>query len=136
MSERKNAWYCLDETTKKYYRINENGTFSFIEKVWLDTCKGDEGYPDKNYTVKAATINLDDYTDYEMECAISGYFESMDTLKEFWEDDSRFGIASCIFEEMCDGDGCATAGVMTEKEADIFLESIVTWYRPEVALDE
>lgn len=45
-------WICTDSDSSQYCKVNSDGTYSFIEKVWLDTCKGDLGYPDKSYTVK------------------------------------------------------------------------------------
>ena len=71
-------WVCTDLDSSQYRKINADSTYIFIEKVWLDICEGDEGYPDKEYTVKSAWIDLNDYSDYEKECAISGYYESMD----------------------------------------------------------
>lgn len=37
------GWFCTDGDNLQYCKKNENGTFNFIEKVWLDTCEGDEG---------------------------------------------------------------------------------------------
>ena len=50
----KKEWVCTDSDSSQYRKDNSDGTYYFIEKVWLDTCIGDEGYPDKEYTVKSA----------------------------------------------------------------------------------
>lgn len=36
-------WICTDSDCSQYCKVNSDGTYSFIEKVWLDTCKGDPG---------------------------------------------------------------------------------------------
>lgn len=118
-------WVCTDLDSSQYRKINADSTYIFIEKVWLDICEGDEGYPDKEYTVKSAWIDLNDYSDYEKECAISGYYESMDDIYEQYGMDIKDIIAECIFEEMNDG-SATTYGMMTEKEADEFIQKYIT----------
>lgn len=34
-------WVCTDSDSSQYSKINSDGAYSFIEKVWLDICKGD-----------------------------------------------------------------------------------------------
>ena len=99
----KEKWICTDSDCSQYCKVNQDGTYSFIEKVWLDICRGDPGYPDKHYTVKTALVDLNDYTEHEKECNISGYYDSLETLREFYTDDSDQVIAECIFEEMTEG---------------------------------
>lgn len=120
----KEKWVCTDPDSLQYRRINLDGTYTFIEKVWLDTCKGDEGYPDKEYTVKTACINLNNYSAYDIECAISGYYDSMDDIYKQYGMDIEDIIAECIFEEMLDG-SATTYGMMTEREADEFIQKYI-----------
>lgn len=108
-------WFCTDPDSLQYRKINSDGTYTFIEKVWLDIC----------YTVKSAWINLNDYSDYEKECAISGYYESMDAIYKQYGMDMEDIIAECIFEEMNDG-SATTYGMMTEREADEFIQKYIT----------
>ena len=68
-------WFCTDPDSFQYCKEHGNGKYSFVEIVWLDTVEGDPGYPDKEYTVKSAYIDLDDYNMSEKEIAISGYYE-------------------------------------------------------------
>lgn len=121
----KEDWIRTGSDSSQYYKINSNGTYSFIEKIWLDTCKGDPGYPDKEYTVKTALVDLDDYTEHEKECNISGYYDSIELLREIYGDDSNQIIAECIFEEMTDG-SASTTGMMTEKEADEYIQEYIS----------
>ena len=99
--------------------------YPMLEKVWLDTCKGDPGYPDKSYTVKTALVDLDDYTEHEKECNISGYYDSIEELKEIYGDYSDQIIAECIFEETTDG-SASTTEMMTEKEADDYIQKYIS----------
>lgn len=75
--------------------------------------------------MKSALIDLNDYSDYEKECAISGYYESMNDVYEQYGMDTEDIIAECIFEEMNDG-SATTYGMMTEKEADKFIQKYIT----------
>lgn len=118
-------WICTDSDCSQYCKINSDGTYSFIEKVWLDICNGDPGYPDKKYTVKTALVDLNDYTEYEKECNISGYYDSIESLREIYGDDSDQIIAECIFEEMTDG-SASTTEMMTEKEADDYIQKYIS----------
>ena len=90
-------WVCTDPDSSQYRKINADGTYIFIEKVWLDTFKGDEGYPDKEYTVKSALIDLNDYSEYEKECAISGYYKSMYNICEQYGMDTKDIISRVYF---------------------------------------
>ena len=118
-------WICTDSDNSQYCKINSDGTYSFIEKVWLDICKGDPGYPDKKYTVKTALVDLDDYIEHEKECNISGYYDSIESLWEIYDDYSNQIIAECIFEEMTDG-SASTTEMMTEKEADDYIQKYIS----------
>lgn len=121
----KEDWIRTDSDSSQYCKINSDGTYSFIEKVWLDTCKGDPGYPDKEYTVKTALIDLDDYTEHEKECNICGYYDSLEALREIYKEDSDQIIAECIFEEMTDG-SASTTEMLTEKEADDYIQKYIS----------
>ena len=121
----KEDWIRTDSDCSQYCKINSDGTYSFIEKVWLDTCKGDPGYPDKEYTVKTALVDLNDYSEEEKKVNVSGYYDSLKALREFYTDDSDQVIAECIFEEMTDG-SASTTGMMTEKEADEYIQKYIS----------
>ena len=114
-------WICTDSDNSQYCKINSDGTYSFIENI----CKGDPGYPDKKYTVKTALVDLDDYIEHEKECNISGYYDSIESLREIYDDYSNQIIAECIFEEMTDG-SASTTEMMTEKEADDYIQKYIS----------
>ena len=121
----KEDWIRTDSDSSQYCKVNSDGTYSFKEKVWLDTCKRDPGYPNKEYTVKTAFVDLDDYTEHEKECNICGYYDSLEALREIYKEDSDQIIAECIFEEMTDG-SASTTKMMTEKEADEYIQKYIS----------
>ena len=110
-------WFCTDPDSFQYCKEHGNRRYSFVEIVWLDTVEGDLGYPDKEYTVKSAYIDLDDYNMAEKEIAISGYYDSLDAMYTEYEDAAEQIIAECIFEEMTEG-SATTYGMMTKEEAE------------------
>lgn len=121
------GWFCTDDDSLQYCKENADGTFNFIEKVWLDTCEGDKGYPDKNYVVKTGFVDLYDYTEFEKECAISSYYSdtSLDYIYRVYGSDAEQIIAECIFEDMCDGSAW-TSEFMTEKEANEYIQNYIS----------
>lgn len=117
-------WFCTDTDSFQYCKEHGNGKYNFVEIVWLDTVEGDPGYPDKEYTVKSAYVDLDDYDENEREGAISGYYDSLDAVYMEYEDAAEQIIAECIFEEMTDG-SATTYGMMTREEAETFVKKYI-----------
>lgn len=117
-------WICTDTDSFQYCKEHGNRRYSFVEIVWIDTVKGDLGYPDKEYTVKSAFVDLNDYDEKEREIVISGYYPSLDAVYEEYEDASEQIIAECIFEEMTDG-SAMTYGMMTREEAENFVKKYI-----------
>lgn len=117
-------WYCTDPDCMQYCKKHGENKFSFIQIVWLYTAENDAGYPDKDYTVKSAYIDLDDYGMKEKECAICGYYPSLDAVYTEYEDAAEQIIAECIFEEMTDG-SATTYGMMTREEAEKFVNNYI-----------
>lgn len=121
-----NEWICTDDDSLQHLRRNDDGTYDCIEMVWLDICEGDEGYSDKEYVVKTALIDLKDYTEEEMEIAISGYYpdSTLSELKEEWGDSLDQLIVECIFEEMTEG-SASVHGMFTKEEAENFIKKYI-----------
>ena len=114
-------WFCTDTDSFQHCKEHGNGKYSFIEIVWLDTVEGDPGYPDKEYTVKSAFVDLNDYDEKEREIAIAGYYDSLEVVYAEYEDAAEQIIAECIFEEMTEG-SASTYGMMTREEAEKFVK--------------
>ena len=70
-------------------------------------------------------VDLNDYTEHEKECNISGYYDSIEALREIYAEYSDQVIAECIFEETTDG-SASTTGMMTEKEADKYIQKYIS----------
>ena len=75
-----------------------------MQVVWLNVTNGDEGYPNKEYTVVTGIVDLDDYSDSDVEKEVRGYYESLEQMCESynvpvkcWTDLDQI-IAECIFE--------------------------------------
>lgn len=117
-------WFCTDSDCMQHCKEHGNEKFSFVEIVWLDTTRGNEGYPDKEYTVKSAYIDLNDYDKKERENAVSGYYPSLDAVYVEYGDEAEQIIAECIFEEMTDG-SATTYGMMTREEAEEFVKNYI-----------
>lgn len=118
------GWFCTDSDSMQHCKKHGKGKFSFVEMVWLDTVEGDEEYPDKEYTVKSAYVDLNDYDEKEKENAVSGYYPSLDAVYAEYEDTADQIIAECIFEEMTDGTA-TTYGMMTREEAENFIKNYI-----------
>ena len=121
-------WVCTDNDSLQYYKKIDDRRYIFIEKAWLNIIEDDPGYPNKEYTVKTAIVDLNDYTRKEYEIAISGYYDSLGELETLCiesENDLDQIIAECIFEEMNDG-SATTYGVMTEEKANAFIEKYIS----------
>lgn len=99
-------WICTDSDCMQYcMMINEN-EYKFIQAVWLDTCGDDkraENAKDEsdNYAVCVGYIDLDLYSEEEMEGSIESYGYTMETVKEIYGDDYKQIIAECLFEDEC-----------------------------------
>lgn len=99
-------WICTDPDCMQYcMMINEN-EYKFIQAVWLDTCGDDkraENAKDEsdNYTVCTGYIDLDLYSEEDMEGSVESYGYTMETVKEIYGDDYKQIIAECLFEDEC-----------------------------------
>lgn len=118
-------WFCTDDDGQQHLRRLSNTMYECIEMVWLDTCEGDEGYPDKEYTVKTAIIDLDDYTEEEKEFFITAYYDgTLDEIRKALGEYFDQILVECIFEEMTDG-SATTHGMMAKEEAIDFIKKYI-----------
>lgn len=97
-------WTCTDPDNFQYGRKVSDGVYQF--KEWIGGAKLGTSISD---TVKECfyepenweedTIVLADFTDEEIRNHISAYYDSLEALKEIYENDSEWIIAECIFEQ-------------------------------------
>ena len=79
-------WYMTDDDCYQHMR-NNGSTYEMIQSVWLDTTREDRARGLTEYCVCRGEINLDDYSEDEMEDYISSYGYTMETLKAEYGDD-------------------------------------------------
>ena len=87
----KTEWICTDPDTEQYGRQISERVFEFKEKMYLEEVDDDK--------VVQMTINLDDYTEKEVEDHISAYYEDLNEIFNIYGEDSNWIIAECIFEQ-------------------------------------
>lgn len=85
-------WECTDYDNNQYGRQISEKVFEFKEKN-----RGLSDYEEDEFI--EMTINLDHYTNEQIENHISAYYGSLEELKEIYGDDSNWIIAECIFEQ-------------------------------------
>lgn len=85
-------WICTDSDNEQYGRQISERVFEFKEKN-----RGLLEYEEDKFI--QITINLDHYTNEQIEDHISAYYNNLDQLKEIYGNDSNWIIAECIFEQ-------------------------------------
>lgn len=70
-----NEWYKTDDL--QWCKPLGERKYKFIQALWIDTCPND---PENDYVVCSGLIDLNDYSDDEIETAISSYYESYDDM--------------------------------------------------------
>lgn len=99
-----NDWTCTDPDNFQYGRKLSDGVYQF--KEWIGGSKLDVPIGE---TVKDCfdnpshweedTIVLVDFTEEEIRNYVSAYYDSLEALREIYENDSDWIIAECIFEQ-------------------------------------
>lgn len=95
-------WECMDTDCLQYQHRISNDEYVMIQLMWLDTVKEEAEYEEgiiKDYIVVGDVVNL---KDEDFELAISGYYDSLDAMKEVYGleiEDLKPFIAECAFEQ-------------------------------------
>ena len=101
-------WYMTDSNCYQHMRNNGN-TYEMIQSVWLDTTREDRARGVNEYCICRGEINLNDYSEEEMEGYISSYGYTMESLKNEYGDTMNSIIAECILEDSILCDSCVIA---------------------------
>lgn len=133
MIKENNGWFCTAPDCMQYCKKESDMKFNFIQAVWLDTCGDDkraENAKDDsdNYAVCAGSIDINDYTEIEIETSVSSYGYSLDELygsKEFFNEDYNEIIAECLFEDNCLFDNHSIAGVVSWNDAEKTIQKYI-----------
>ena len=109
------SWFLTDSNCAQYCRKLSPTKYEFTQIVWLDTTED----TDKKYVVTHDVEELADFDIDDLECAISGFYNSLhDMVNSYGKDMSLKDylqlIAECAFENEC-GDN-SISDIMTWNE--------------------
>ena len=117
-------WYETD--CDCYQHMRSDGTvYEMIQVIWLDTTREDRARGLHEYCVCHGEIDLNDFSEEEMEGYISSYGYTMDGLREEYGDDMWGIVAECILEEYIMRDSCVVADADSFEDAKKIINNII-----------
>ena len=95
-----NGWSCTDPDAYQYqYKVNNERSYLMVQAFEM---------PDETFVVCRCAIDLEDYSESDIEAYVTSYYDSMAAFKaEYSNEAEADGIAAeCIFESLppCDYD--------------------------------
>ena len=125
-----NNWFCTDPDCMQYCKQVNDTEFHFVQAVWLDTCSGDttaENAKDEtdNYVVCSGYIDLDCYSEEDVNCALSSYDYTLESANKIFGDDANQIIAECLFEDECLTDGNSISVVVSWDDAEKIIQNYI-----------
>lgn len=117
-------WHETDSDCAQHMR-NDGTAYEMIQAVWLDTTREDRARGLHEYCICRGEIDLKDYSEEEMECYISSYCYTLDSLRAEYGNDMWGIVAECILEEAIVCDGCVVADADSFNEARKIIEEII-----------
>ena len=115
-------WYETD--CDCYQHMRSDGTvYEMIEAVWLDTTEEDRQMGYHEYCVCQGEIDLNDFSEEEMEGYVFSYGYTMESLREEYGEDMWGIVAECILEECIFCDACVIADVDSFEEAKKIIDN-------------
>ena len=118
------TWYETDCDCYQHMR-NDGTVYEMIQAVWLDTTREDRARGLHEYCVVQGEIDLNDFSEEEMECYIHSYCYTMAGLKAEYGNDMWGIVAECILEESIMCDSCVVANADSMDEAKAVIDKIV-----------
>lgn len=88
----KTEWVCTDLDNQQYGRQIDTRTFEFKEKN-----RGLTEYKENQFI--GIYVNLNNYTEGEVENYTEPYYSSVEEIKQIYGEDADWIIAECIFEQ-------------------------------------
>ena len=130
MIKENNNWFCTDPDCMQYCKKISEKEYKFIQAVWLDTCRDDEKAENAkdesdNYAICSNYIDLDLYSQDDIESSLTSYCYTLDSVKEIYKDTTNQIIAECLFEDNCLYDSCSIAGVVSWTEAEEIIQDYI-----------
>lgn len=121
MIEVKNGFECTDNNCMQYRKYIGDKKYLFIQAIWLDTVN------DKDiYSVVADTIDVSNMTTEDIECAICGYYDSIEDMEQKYEpalEDLDWLVAECEFEIKLDWE--YGSKIVTKKRAEEIIQKFI-----------
>lgn len=117
-------WYMTDDNCYQHMR-NNGSTYEMIQSVWLDTTREDRARGLTEYCVCHGEINLNDYSEEEMESYISSYGYTMESLQKEYGDAMNSIIAECILEDSILCDSCVIADADSFDDAKEIINKVI-----------
>jgi hypothetical protein len=115
-------WYETDNDCYQHMR-NDGTIYEMIQAIWLDTTREDRARGLHEYCVCQGEIDLNDFSEEEMESYISSYGYTMYGLREEYGDDMWGIVAECILEEVIMCDGCVIADADSFEDAKKIIDN-------------
>jgi len=107
-----NGWTCTDASDYQYQKKLSATVFAMIQVIEISN---------NTWTIVADTIDIEEYSEEEIESYVVGYYESLDELIKEYKKCSNGVIAECIFECTGFGDYELEETVITEAQAVDFI---------------
>lgn len=117
-------WYETNSDCCQHMRNYEN-SYEMIQAIWLDTTREDKERGVQEYCICRGEVDLNTFSEEEMEGYISSYGYTMEGLKEEYGDDMWGIVAECILEEEIMRDSCIVADADSFEEAKKIIENII-----------
>ena len=130
MVKENNGWFCTDPDCMQHCKKINDTEFKFIHAVWLDTCHDDPKAENRknesdNYAVCADYIDIELYSEKDIECALAPYGYDIEFVKDAYGEDMNQIIAECLFEENCLYDSSSISGVVSWNDAEKTIQNYI-----------
>lgn len=131
MIKENNGWFCTDPDCMQYCQKISETEFRFIQAVWLDTCGDDPRArhakdESDNYVVCADYIDLELYSDEDIESSLAYYGYFLGAARETYDKDFLNQIISeCLFEDNCLYDISSISDVVSWDDAEKIIQNYI-----------
>lgn len=116
-------WYETDSDCAQHMR-NDGTVYEMIQAVWFDTTEEDKAMGFHEYCVVQGEIDLNDFSEEEMECYVHSYGYTIVGLKAEWGNDMWSLVAECILKDYIMRGSCVVADADSFEEARKIIEEI------------
>ena len=118
------VWNETDPNCCQHIR-NDGSVYEMIQAIWLDTTSEDKAKGLHEYCICQGEIDLNDFSEEEMECHIDAHGYTMEALYADYGDDMWGLVAECILEEYIMRGSCVIADADSFEEAKEIIKKII-----------